>query len=163
MPRRFRMSPAPDFAGAGTSHSFVLASDPLAVRAGLAKMAGVPPLSQLTSDQRGTVEVVLAEVLNNVAEHAYAGGPGQISVSLRLLGARLACQVTDSGLPMPGNQLPAGDLPGQAADPAVGYADLALSDLPEGGFGWHLIRQLTVGLHYVRAGGQNKLSFTIPL
>ncbi|NJS38505.1 MAG: ATP-binding protein [Rhodobacteraceae bacterium] len=157
------MSPAPDLAGAGTSHSFVLASDPLAVRTGLAKIAAAQPLSQLTADQRGTVEVVLAEVLNNVAKHAYAGGPGQISVSLRLLGAGLACQITDSGVAMPGNQLPAGGLPGRGADPASSYADHSLSDLPEGGFGWHLIRQLTEGLHYARVGGQNKLSFTIPL
>jgi serine/threonine-protein kinase RsbW len=126
-------------------------------------MAAAQPLSQLTPDQRGTVEVVLAEVLNNVAEHAYAGGPGQISVSLHLQGAALACLVTDSGVAMPEGQLPAGVLPGQGADPDSSYADLALSDLPEGGFGWHLIRHLTEGLHYERVGGQNRLSFTIPL
>ena len=31
---------------------------------------------------RGTVELVLAEVLNNVAEHAYAGGSGPVAVDL---------------------------------------------------------------------------------
>lgn len=95
------MSPAPDPDGAGASGTCVLSMDAHAVRAGLAHMTAGPPLSRLTPDQRGTVEVVLAEVLNNIAEHAYAGGPGKITVTLGLIGAGLACQVIDDGGAMP--------------------------------------------------------------
>ncbi len=157
------MTPAPDPDGAGASHTCVLSSDPLAVRAGLARMAANRPLSHLTPDQRGTVEVVLAEVLNNVAEHAYAGGSGKITVFLRLVGAGLSCQVTDEGAPMPRGRLPEGNHPVQRANPGDSFATVPLADLPEGGFGWHMIRRLTEGLLYSRVGGQNRLCFVIPL
>ena len=35
-------------------------------------------------------------------------------------------------------------------------------DLPEGGFGWFLIRTLTLDLEYERDGGFNKLRFVVP-
>lgn len=92
-------------------------------------------------------------MLNNVAEHAYAGGPGQIEVTLALCRAGLSCTVVDAGLAMPGGALPLGVL--------VDTADLALADLPEGGFGWHLIRSLTSDLNYARDRGHNHLSFLI--
>lgn len=155
------MTLLPDTGGAGASHTCVLTSEPLAVRAGLAGMAAERPLALLTPDQRGTVEIVLAEVLNNVAEHAYASGPGKITVTLRLGGAGLACQVTDDGVAMPGGRLPDGLHPMDKSGPADSLADVALEDLPEGGFGWNMIRNLTESLHYARVGGQNRLSFVI--
>jgi serine/threonine-protein kinase RsbW len=36
-------------------------------------------------------------------------------------------------------------------------------DLPEGGFGWFLIRELTKDLQYVRHEDQNRLTFSIPI
>ena len=35
----------------------------------------------------------------------------------------------------------------------------AVEELPEGGFGWDLIRQLTTGLAYARVEGRNELTF----
>ncbi len=94
---------------------------------------------------------MLAEVLNNVAEHAYgragwAGGGGGVG---RPGGVR--CRVTDRGHPMPGGEPPEGLLP--AVQP---------HDLPEGGFGWFLIRELSRDLRYARIGGENVLSFVVP-
>ena len=34
-----------------------------------------------------------------------------------------------------------------------------MQDLPEGGFGWFLIRTLTTDLRYRREAGRNRLSF----
>lgn len=156
------MTPAPDPGRSGASFACVVAADPFAVRAGLARMIAAPPLALLSADQRGTAEVVLAEVLNNIAEHAYAGGPGKIAVSLHHTAAGLRCQVTDEGAAMPGGCLPSGDHPAQRrGSPGLPLQDLPLADLPEGGFGWHLIRRLTQDLHYARVGGQNRLSFLI--
>lgn len=132
----------------------VFLATPASVRENLACLLGLPPLSDLTDDGRGTAELVLAEVLNNVAEHAYADGPGPVEVTLTPGPGGIACLVVDRGMAMPGGQLPAGRLPGGP--------ELALEDLPEGGFGWHLIRTLTEDLHYQRAGGCNQLSFLLP-
>ncbi len=67
-------------------------------------------LRRLPVDQRGTAELVLAEALNNIVEHAYARQPGQIHVMLQLAQRELTCRIEDSGNPMPDNELPGGVL-----------------------------------------------------
>jgi serine/threonine-protein kinase RsbW len=132
----------------------VFPANPLAVRENLGQMQGLHPLTALTPDHLATVELVLAEVLNNVAEHAYAGGDGDVEVVLSLGPDGLLCRVSDTGAPMPEGALPAGDLPD--------LSDAGFDDLPEGGFGWHLIRTLTQGLAYARSRGCNRLTFMVP-
>jgi serine/threonine-protein kinase RsbW len=132
--------------------SLVFTADPAAVRAALASLIAASPVQDLPEDDRGTVELVLAEVLNNVAEHAYAGGSGPVEVGLCATPLGIACRIVDRGLAMPEGRLPDGGLPPAEPD-----------DLPEGGFGWHLIRNLTADLSYARSAGQNRLSFLIPL
>lgn len=109
----------------------------------------------LTQDDAGTLELVLAEVLNNIVEHAYAGrSPGPVVLSLRRLDGGLTCQVEDQGLPMPGLRLPEGKMQPVADE---------LRDLAEGGWGWALIRALTADLRYDRRQDVNHLSFRVPL
>ena len=128
---------------------FQIQSEVTAVRDGLRRALSAEPLAGLSQDDRGTAEIVLAEVLNNVVEHAYAAGTGPILLTLRLGDGWLHCLVEDEGVAMPGGEPPAGHAP----DPA---------DLPEGGFGWHLIRVLCQGLRYERQDGMNRLSFSLP-
>jgi serine/threonine-protein kinase RsbW len=134
------------------AQSLVFTADPAAVRSALAQLLAGSPVQDLPDDDRGTVELVLAEVLNNIAEHAYAGGSGPVEVGLCATPLGIACRIVDRGLAMPGGKLPEGGLP-----------DVAPPDFPEGGFGWHLIRSLTADLTYARSAGQNRLSFLIPL
>lgn len=110
---------------------------------------------QISADDAGTLELALAEVLNNIVEHAYAGRPdGQIRLTLARAPGALACLVEDEGLPLPGLALPAG----RFAPPAARVEDLA-----EGGWGWALIRATTEDLAYQRQGAVNRLSFRVPL
>ncbi|MGL4238559.1 ATP-binding protein [Tabrizicola sp.] len=148
------MQPAPDPKLLANDLHLVFPADPVSVRTGLARLLSLPPLADLPAEDRGTAELVLAEVLNNVAEHAYAQSTGAVEVSLSPWTDGLACLVLDHGVEMPGGMLPQGGLPGGP--------DTALEDLPEGGFGWHLIRTLTRELTYARAGGCNRLSFILP-
>lgn len=110
---------------------------------------------EIADEQTGVVEIVLAEVLNNVVEHAYAEhGRGVIELDVRREGHELTFVILDDGRPMPGGNTPGGkpqDL------------DVAAKDLPEGGFGWFLIRELTRDLSYHRSGNRNVLHFHIPL
>ena len=131
-----------------TTFRLTLVADPVAVRAGLARIVASAPLAALSADHRATAEIVLAEVLNNIAEHAYSGVPGDIFIQLAATPAGLECRIADRGREMPGGSPPAGALPQE--------------DLPEGGFGWYLIRSLTHGLTYQRKDGQNLLHFVIP-
>jgi serine/threonine-protein kinase RsbW len=117
-------------------------------------MLDLPPLSGLSDEDRNVAELVLAEVLNNVAEHAYGAGGGRVTVSLSGDPTGIRCLVIDEGRAMPGERLPEGQLPGAHGNDT--------EDLPEGGFGWHLIKSLSVGLTYARDNGQNRLGFFLP-
>lgn len=128
----------------------VISSDPVAVREALRALFDTLLLRALPEAERGTAEVVLAEALNNIVEHAYASQSGEIELTLHLHKSELVCRIEDHGTPMPGDRLPAGNLRTVKGD-----------DLPEGGFGWHLIRSLSRDLRYQRVGGRNQLSFRL--
>ncbi len=133
----------------------VFPADSLAVRRALqASMAGLTHL-ELSQDDKGTVELVLAEVLNNVVEHAYAqNAAGVIELQVERKDQMLEVSVTDEGVPLPNHALP-----------TSGQHDLEVpvDNLPEGGFGWFLIKELTQDLRYSRNGSQNRLTFILPL
>jgi len=102
-----------------------------------------------------TLELALAEVLNNIVEHAYGDqGKGRISLTLWHQDLTLSCTVIDEGRAMPGLTLPAGGMPEIAA---------RIEDLAEGGWGWAMILALTRDIHYERQGSRNRLSFNVPL
>lgn len=129
----------------------VIAGTPLSVSEGLIRLLAQPPLRALTAEAQGRLELVLAEVLNNIVEHAYAGTVGDISIRLVRTACGIDCCIRDAGRPMPDLCPPHGGLIAWEADAP-----------PEGGFGWHLIHLLTEGLHYRRAGAQNELRFHLP-
>ncbi len=106
---------------------------------------------RITQEDAGTLELALAEVLNNVAEHGYADlPPGPVQLDLKWAGGALHCLVEDEGHPMPGLVLPHGSLQPIAE---------TVEGLAEGGWGWALIRDLTTDIRYVREAGRNRLTF----
>ena len=111
--------------------------------------------SGLTRDRADEVEIALAEAINNVVEHTYAKSePGLVRILCSLRSAHLDIRICDTGTPLPKNRLP----PGLAADVSVPRAEL-----PEGGFGWFLIRELTSEVRYDRCGLINHLSLRFDL
>lgn len=135
--------------------TLVFPAQPMAVRQALkSSLTGLSHL-KLSTEERGIVEIVLAEVLNNVVEHGYAHHPGGI-VELRIkrCGDMLNFTVLDEGVP-----LPCGDVPKQPIQTLEGPVE----DLPEGGFGWSIITQLTRQMRYVRSDVRNRLDFSIAL
>lgn len=128
-----------------------IAGTPEAVRQALQDLADDPLFASLSQDLRSSAEIVLAEVLNNIVEHAYADRHGMIALGLDPRDRGLICIVSDTGAPMPDLCLPKGQLQ------PLGRVE----DLPEGGFGWFLIRSLTERLEYHHADGVNHLSFEV--
>ncbi|SEN56582.1 serine/threonine-protein kinase RsbW [Pseudorhodobacter antarcticus] len=130
----------------------VIESDPTAVRSGLAQLLASDMIQTMQDGARGTAEIVLAEVLNNIVEHAYAGDNGAILIGLAHHPDGVHVTVRDQGRPFPREKLPQGHLP---------EID-QFANLPEGGFGWYLIRTLVRDLTYLRTDGFNHLSFCLP-
>lgn len=118
------------------------------VREALETLMSGPVLASAPQADRGTAEIVLAEAMNNIVEHAYVGTSGEITLTLWHSAGEVACRITDRGASMPDERLPAGEL----ATP---------TDLPEGGFGWYLIRSLSRDLRYARYGRLNELTFVL--
>lgn len=135
---------------------FDFAANPLAVRAALERVLDRLAACGVGADDRALCEIVLAEILNNVVEHAYGRAGGWIELMAEVtcgatpVGGELHFTVSDWGHPMPGGILPSGSLPPVAA-----------GDLPEGGFGWHLIRALSSRLDHGREGGRNWLRVSL--
>jgi serine/threonine-protein kinase RsbW len=126
---------------------------PHAVRGALMALRGSMAGTGLARKDGDTLELVVAEVLNNVVEHAYADQPdGIVTLIARTLPDGVAIQVRDKGRSMPGGALPKGQRPARPEDAAA---------LPEGGFGWFLIRDLTQDVTYQRVGNYNRLTFRL--
>ncbi|WP_297770502.1 ATP-binding protein [uncultured Roseovarius sp.] len=103
----------------------------------------------------GSVELALAEVLNNIVEHAYApDAAGEIRIAIALRPGRLCCLVRDDGAPLPYLA---------ATDHTLPSRNVTRDNLPEGGFGWFLIKGLTDRLGYERANGENRLTLEFRL
>lgn len=138
--------------GAPVVHLFFQA-EASAVRRALETAMAVLRDLPLAADRVGAVEIVLAEVLNNVVEHAYAErGQGLVELEVLREATALSFRIGDDGREMPQGMVP----PGAAHD-----LDVRDSDLPEGGFGWFLIHELTEDLVYRRLGPRNVLTFRI--
>ncbi len=133
----------------------LIPGDPVSVREALSQANEALQKMDVSQEHAGAVEIVLAEALNNVVEHSYAGhASGLIELSMRRHRSKLTFMIRDEGHPMPGGGAPGGQP--QALDVSV-------DNLPEGGFGWFLIRALTQDLRYRRDGDRNELRFEIPL
>lgn len=128
-----------------------VSGDATSVRHAMQDLAQSDLFLGLPEGIRQNAEIVLAEVLNNVVEHAYAQRQGDITLDIDPSPSGLACQISDSGAPMPGLSLPQGQF--QPLD--------RIDELPEGGFGWFLIRSLTENLLYQREGSLNTLTFCL--
>jgi serine/threonine-protein kinase RsbW len=131
----------------------IFPASPNGVRKALADTLEKLRFLELSIEETGTVELVLAEVMNNITEHAYADYPdGMIDLQITPTSRGLYCKVSDSGKPMPKGAAPLG---------SRALLDCELNDLPEGGFGWFLIRDLARDLEYSRVAGKNLLNFRI--
>ncbi|WOI56355.1 ATP-binding protein [Palleronia sp. LCG004] len=128
----------------------IFPSNPMAVRDALRSTLGGLQHLRLSEDECSTVELVLAEVMNNICEHAYPDdAAGMIELHVTHDPDGLFCVALDDGLAMPDCAMPYPDPPPPIEDAA------------EGGFGWFLIRELSHDLAYLRVGERNRLSFRI--
>jgi serine/threonine-protein kinase RsbW len=111
-------------------------------------IAQLPRLG-ISQPQCCDVEIALAEAVNNVVEHACSDlADASACITCAINDGSLNIEISDTGRPLPELRLPAGS-----------KADLSgpLEDLPEGGFGWFLIRQIAAHVHYERVNGRNRL------
>ena len=79
---------------------------------------------------------------------------GTVEIALALTAAGLRCELRDQGAALPGLGPPDTGLP---------LIDGPRESLPEGGFGWSLIRPLSSRLSYERRDGENRLTLEFNL
>lgn len=107
---------------------------------------------RIESECIGDVMLVLAEALNNVIEHAYGTETsGDIEIKGTLRAQTLSLQIVDKGRPFDG----------PPEEVILNTEVYELSDMPDGGFGWFLIKSLTEDIHFSREGDKNKLTLVV--
>ena len=133
-----------------------ITSGEYAVRDALSDLLEALRPLMLDVEEKGTIELVLAEAMNNIVEHAYPPGdqPGPICLTCTPEADGLRFLIKDTGRPMPNGVSPIG-LP---VDLNVDF-----NDLPEGGFGWFLIKDLAKDVVYHRVDEANQLTFRLSL
>ena len=140
----------PEPGGAGLM--LQISSSATEVRAALGQVTEALGRSGHDARAQSCAELVLAEALNNIVEHAYAGQDlGRITLRLQGAPGKIDLELRDRGQPMPGLALPEGRLKPLDHD----------GDLAEGGFGWYLIRRLATEVSYRRDGRENVLRLVL--
>lgn len=133
--------------------NFSVLSGELAAREALARLIKELEPLQLEVEESGTIELVLAEALNNIVEHAYPPDvPGEIQIGCEPHKDGLHFCVRDFGAMMPDGRMPIG----QAHD-----LDVDIGEMPEGGFGWFMIQELAKDVAYKRQDDTNVLVLRI--
>ena len=140
--------------GQSLTFATTISASELNIRAALADLRDWLAEARVARNAWGMIELVVAEALNNICEHAYCGRPdGQIALEASHYDGQVRVVLRDRGREHDGGTPPQGHRP-----PTMGPT----ARLPEGGFGWFLIRELTVSQHFVRRGGENRLELTFP-
>lgn len=110
---------------------------------------------ELCSDARMNVELLLAEVFNNIVRHAYCEAEaGPIEVSAYQLEGEILIRVFDFGKELPPTSRE------YISEPHLPKME---PELPEGGFGWFLISQLSRRYRYWREDDKNCLEVSMDL
>ncbi len=105
----------------------------------------------LDSGDQDRLDLVLEELLVNVARYAYQPGTGDVELAYAVESpGRLTFQVVDKGHAF--NPL-------EADDPDL---EGRLEDRPVGGLGVYLVRHLADSISYRRDGDHNVISFRFP-
>ena len=111
-----------------------LSTDVLAVRRALGATRQTLLAAGMQDDALDSVELALAEAMNNVVEHAYPQpSKGTIALRVSLRDGWVKCEITDGGKAMPDGALPVGRAPETGDDNGASFSG---EDVPEGGFGW---------------------------
>ena len=124
-------------------------------RAAIKQISALVDRTTANPDDIDRMEIALAEVLNNIVEHAYSGrNDGIIEVTIDSVPPGLHFTISDDGAEMPAGRLPGGN---------TAKTDLEPHQQAEGGYGLHLIRSVARKLRYERVGNHNQLSFKVVL
>ena len=102
----------------------------------------------ISDEATANAEIVLAEALNNVVEHSFEyNEDGNIQLEVATEANEFSMTIKDNGKVFTGIPQKK-EMKGEAVE---------LDDLPEGGFGWFLIHELTNEIFYTRLGDLNTL------
>jgi serine/threonine-protein kinase RsbW len=127
---------------------------PTAIRTELLAIDDALAAHGLERDRRDDVLLVLAEILNNVAEHAFPDDrSGWIACKVGWTADGLVVETRDNGALLPPKLL--------LSNRALPRREMQRGDMPETGFGWFIVHALTDDMTYEREGGTNRLTFSM--
>lgn len=131
------------------TYQFSCRATEIEVRDLMRRLVDVLREEKVGEDLQSSVTIAVTEGLNNIVKHALIARPQEIiDLALSVDAVQVFVLLQDGGDAMPGCQAPVG----HSADFSV-----ARMDLPEGGFGWIMIRALADRIDYSRSNDINHL------
>ncbi len=129
------------------THQFSCRATEQSVRQVLIQIRCVLSDAALSEDLQSTVEIAVAEGLNNIVEHAMPDmAQACIDIEMHIDTAKVCVSVEDPGAPFPGHIPPSAEV----------NLSVPVSDLPEGGFGWAMIHALAERVDVSRSNQKNR-------
>lgn len=125
-----------------------------AVRCAIAEAMAWLTDCKVADSDRGNVEIVLAEALNNVVEHGQMLPNEDITIILALSSHHVQCTIRDTGVR---SSVLVERRNGAASCPGD------IDALPEGGFGISLIQAIASEIEYLPVAQGNLVALTVPL
>jgi anti-sigma regulatory factor (Ser/Thr protein kinase) len=124
-------------------HSLTLESGRAASGTASAWARALAGTAALSEERAYALDLCIVEIVTNIVDHAYRGGPGQIRIELDLAPGAAILVVDDDG--------PAFD---PMSVPAPVVAD-SIEDAQVGGFGIHMVRSTADECRYERRAARN--------
>jgi len=110
--------------------------------------------SVLDDETLAMVELSVIEATNNIVEHAYKEEPGhEVGLSIEVTPEHLMFTLIDRGFSMPEGLL-------DRNDNVLGFNPKDIPNLPEGGMGLEILKQIMDRVDYSSADGTNTLTMT---
>ncbi len=139
----------------GLDQEIRISSTALDVRGALQQLESTLLECSAPDDLCERIEQVMAEVLNNVVEHAYSNhSDGEITILFCYRNNLFRTVILDNGQPMPNETIPSAQFPDLTGPKSA---------LPEGGFGWLMIHSIASVIKYTKTQTGNRTYLEIPI
>ncbi|MDG2340178.1 MAG: ATP-binding protein [Paracoccaceae bacterium] len=134
--------------------TFLIAPDFGSVRNTLVRVSAWLSDQNVQPENCDNVQLVLAEILNNIVEHGSLWASQEIKLTVSLTSENIDCRIRDLGRPI------------RVLLRKSNYGlpdETVTSELPEGGFGLFLVQSIARDIRYLPIKTGNHLALCVPL
>ena len=124
-------------------HNFIVRSSATSTEEGSAWARALAEQAGLSEERAYALDLCIVEMVGNIVDYSYRGGPGEIRLELALGQGSAILTIVDEGPAFDPLSVPAPVAPASLDDAAIG------------GYGIHMVRSSADACEYKRSDGRN--------